>query len=76
MVLVGVRKPGPRDPVLRGLHVLLQWDDEDNDRQASLGLFDALGSREKTLHANMGEHTGVPGFAGEEGTRFFVRHLT
>ncbi|MEU1884851.1 alpha/beta hydrolase [Micromonospora sp. WMMD987] len=57
------------------LHVLLQWDDEGNDRQAALDLFDAFGSREKTLHANMGGHTGVPHFAGEDGGRFFARHL-
>ncbi len=57
------------------LHVLLQWDDEGNDRQAALDLFDAFGSREKTLHANMGGHTGVPHFAGDDANRFFVRHL-
>ncbi|MGW2866821.1 alpha/beta hydrolase [Kitasatospora sp. NPDC001225] len=57
------------------LHVLLQWDDEGNDRQASLDLFDAFGSREKTLHANMGGHTGVPRFAGEDAAGFFARHL-
>ena len=57
------------------LHVLLQWDDEGNDRQAALDLFDAFGSREKTLHANMGGHTGVPPFAGEAADRFFARHL-
>jgi dienelactone hydrolase len=57
------------------LHVLLQWDDEGNDRQMALDLFDAFGSKEKTLHANMGGHTGVPQFAGEEGNRFLVRHL-
>ncbi|WP_299535888.1 alpha/beta hydrolase [uncultured Streptomyces sp.] len=57
------------------LHVLLQWDDEGNDRQAALDLFDAFGSAEKTLHANMGGHTGVPRFAGEEANRFFARHL-
>ena len=57
------------------LHVLLQWDDEGNDRQMALDLFDAFGSGEKTLHANMGGHTGVPQFAGEEANRFFVRHL-
>jgi hypothetical protein len=33
------------------LQVLLQWDDEGNDRQAALDLFDAFGSKEKTLHA-------------------------
>jgi hypothetical protein len=58
------------------LHVLLQWDDEGNDRQAALDLFDAFGSREKTLEANMGGHTGVPQYAGEAAARFFTRHLT
>ena len=57
------------------LHVLLQWDDESNDRQSALDLFDAFGSREKTLQANMGGHTGVPPFAGEDAARFFARHL-
>ena len=58
------------------LHVLLQWDDDGNDRQAALDLFDAFGSKEKTLLANMGGHTGVPQFAGDDAARFFVRHLT
>lgn len=57
------------------LHVLLQWDDEGNDRQLALDLFDAFGSREKTLQANMGGHRGVPQFAGEDAARFFSRHL-
>ncbi|MFJ8624731.1 alpha/beta hydrolase [Kitasatospora sp. NPDC093550] len=57
------------------LHVLLQWDDEGNDRRAALELFDAFGSAEKSLHANMGGHTGVPWFAGEDAARFFARHL-
>jgi hypothetical protein len=57
------------------LQVLLQWDDEGNDRQQALDLFDAFGSKEKTLHANMGGHTGVPASEAEEGNRFFARHL-
>ncbi len=57
------------------VHVLLQWDDEWNDRQAALDLFDALGSAEKSLHANMGGHTGVPAYAGEDAAGFFARHL-
>jgi dienelactone hydrolase len=57
------------------LLVLLQWDDEHNDRQMALDLFDAFGTREKTLHANMGGHTGVPRFEGDDGNRFFARHL-
>ncbi|MEU8966295.1 alpha/beta hydrolase, partial [Streptomyces sp. NPDC048491] len=57
------------------LHVLLQWDDEGNDRQAALDLFDAFGSKEKSLHAHMGGHTGVPQYAGEAAAQFFTRHL-
>ncbi|GGR14840.1 alpha/beta hydrolase [Agromyces mediolanus] len=57
------------------LHVLLQWDDEGNDRGMALELFDAFGSAEKTLQANLGGHTGVPAFAGEDAARFFARHL-
>ena len=57
------------------LHVLLQWDDEGNDRQLALDLFDAFGSKEKTLHANMGGHTGVPDFEADPANRFFARHL-
>ena len=58
------------------LHVLLQWDDEGNDRQMALDLFDAFGSKEKTLNANMGGHTGTPQFAGDAATRFLARHLS
>jgi hypothetical protein len=58
------------------LHVLLQWDDEGNDRQMALDLFDAFGSQEKTLHANVGGHTGVPAFEAEASTQFFARHLS
>lgn len=57
------------------LHVLLQWDDEANDRRAALDLFDAFGSREKSLHANLGGHAGVPAFAGEVAAAFLAEHL-
>lgn len=57
------------------LLVLLQWDDEGNDRQMALDLFDAFGSAEKTLHANMGGHTGIPQHEGDDANRFLVRHL-
>ena len=58
------------------LLMLLQWDDAGNDRPAALELFDAFGSAQKTLHANMGGHTGVPAFEGDDAARFFARHLT
>ncbi|AZT95831.1 alpha/beta hydrolase [Brevibacterium aurantiacum] len=57
------------------VHVLLQWDDEGNGRGMALDLFDAFGSAEKILNANMGGHTGVPHWAGEDAARFFARHL-
>ena len=54
------------------LQVLLQWDDEGNDRQMALDLLDAFGTKEKTLPANLGGHTGVPPFEGDDGNRFLV----
>lgn len=57
------------------LLMLLQWDDEGNPRQRALDLFDAFGTKEKTLHANLGGHTGTPWFELEDGNRFFDRHL-
>ncbi|MCY0939322.1 dienelactone hydrolase family protein [Streptomyces sp. H34-S4] len=54
---------------------LLQWDDEGNSRQRALDLFDAFGSKAKTLHANLGGHTGTPWFELEDGVRFLNRHL-
>ncbi|CAM5395867.1 hypothetical protein SALBM135S_01071 [Streptomyces alboniger] len=57
------------------LLLLLQWDDEGNPRERALDLFDAFGTKEKTLHANPGGHTGTPWFEAEDGNRFFDRHL-
>ncbi|MEU2364816.1 alpha/beta hydrolase [Streptomyces noursei] len=54
---------------------LLQWDDGGNPRQRALDLFDAFGTKEKTLHANMGGHVGTPWFELEDGGRFYDRHL-
>lgn len=42
------------------LHVLLRWDDEGNDRQLALDLFDDFGSNEKTLHGQSRWAHGVP----------------
>jgi predicted alpha/beta hydrolase len=54
---------------------LLQWDDEMVPRAASLALFDAFGSAEKTLHANSGKHAEIPAFELDSALRFFTRHL-
>ena len=39
---------------------LVQWDDERIPRAQSLAVFEALGSAEKTLHANSGQHVDLP----------------
>jgi dienelactone hydrolase len=70
-------------PVLAGtaaqitvpVQFLVQWDDERMPRAQSLALFDAIGSAEKTLHANPGKHGDLPRFQMDDSLRFFVRHL-
>ena len=54
----------------------LQWDDEIVPRESGLALFDAIGSADKTLHANPGGHGEAPRFEVESSERFFVRHLS
>jgi dienelactone hydrolase len=54
---------------------LLQWDDDLVPRAQGLALFDALGSAEKTLHANPGKHGEMPAFEMDSSLRFFTRHL-
>ena len=54
---------------------VLQWDDEGNPRDSVMKLFDALGSAEKTLHANPGSHFRVPSFEIDSSIQFFTRHL-
>ena len=70
-------------PVLAGtaaqitvpVQFLVQWDDERMPRAQSLALFDAIGSAEKTLHANPGKHGDLPRFEMDDSLRFFARHL-
>lgn len=54
---------------------VLQSDDEIVEREAGLALFDAFGSREKSLHLNPGGHLATPSHEGESWERFFLRHL-
>ncbi|MEU8620698.1 alpha/beta hydrolase [Streptomyces sp. NPDC048623] len=54
---------------------LVQWDDERVPRAEGLALFDALGSAEKTLHANPGKHGDLPAYELDSTLRFFARHL-
>ncbi|MEU6442963.1 alpha/beta hydrolase [Streptomyces sp. NPDC047046] len=55
----------------------VQWDDERIPREACLALFDAFGSREKSLHANAGKHFDFPRYVeADSAARFLARHLT
>lgn len=69
-VSAAVVEEARQDTVL--LRVLLYWDDQGDDWQAARDLFDAFGSNEKTLHANLGRHTGVLSFEICDGARFFA----
>ena len=57
------------------IEFLLPWDDEHIDRQSALALFDAFASKEKTLHANPGDHPTCAWFEVDSAARFFARHL-
>lgn len=52
---------------------LLPWDDEHVDRASALELFDAFATKEKTLHANPGDHRNMSWVGVDD--RFLVRHL-
>ena len=54
---------------------VFQWHDQLVSREAGLALWDAFGSREKTMHINPGGHVDIPLFERESYERFFVRHL-
>jgi dienelactone hydrolase len=65
----------PASRITVPVELVLQWDDEGNPRDQVMALFDALGSTEKTLHANPGGHFRVPSFEIDSSIRFFTRHL-
>jgi dienelactone hydrolase len=54
---------------------LFQWDDELMTRDQGLALFDAFGSKEKTMHVNPGPHVGIPLFERDAAAAFYRRHL-
>ncbi|MDA1073443.1 MAG: alpha/beta fold hydrolase [Proteobacteria bacterium] len=54
---------------------LMQWDDEIVPRTHCLNLFDAIGSKHKTLHANPGKHQAVPAFEIAGSVDYLDKHL-
>ena len=57
------------------LMFLVQWDDELVSRDGALRLFDALGSKQKTMHVNPGKHQAVPPAEFQASEEFFAKHL-
>lgn len=79
--LVGLRAETPEigaaaKNITVPLEFLMQWDDELVPRNAALSLFDAIGSSQKTLHANPGGHAGVPIFERIGWMQMFTRHFS
>lgn len=64
---------GSRWRITVPIQFLLPWDDEHAGRQSALALFDAFASKEKTLHANPGDHRNMRWFGVDN--EFLVRHL-
>ncbi|GAB4024091.1 alpha/beta hydrolase family protein [Spirosoma gilvum] len=57
------------------LRFVFQWDDSIRDRNYGLALFDAFGSREKSMHINSGGHTGIPKSEVDSWDQFLLTHL-
>lgn len=60
-----------RAPVL----FLFQWDDELVEREEGLALFDAIGSKDKTMHVNPGGHLQTPARERDSVEAFYARYL-
>ena len=57
------------------LRFVLQWDDHIRTREYGIALFDAFGSRDKSMHVNPGGHTAVPRSEMESWDAFLGRYL-
>jgi pimeloyl-ACP methyl ester carboxylesterase len=57
------------------LEYVFQWEDAVAPREHGIALFNAFGSKEKSMHINPGAHVEIPNFEGASWQAFFVRHL-
>lgn len=57
------------------LRFVFQWDDSIRDRNYGLALFDAFGSREKSMHINSGGHDEIPASETDSWDQFFLAYL-
>jgi dienelactone hydrolase len=54
---------------------MFQLNDELMTQESGLALFDAFGSKTKSMHINPGSHVGIPAHEREYYETFFVRYL-
>jgi pimeloyl-ACP methyl ester carboxylesterase len=54
---------------------VFEWEDAVAPREAGIALFDAFGSKEKTMHINPGGHMDIPDFERIDWEAFYTRHL-
>jgi pimeloyl-ACP methyl ester carboxylesterase len=57
------------------LQFIFQWEDAVAPRETGIALFNAFGSKEKTMHINPGGHMDIPEFERVDWEAFWVRHL-
>lgn len=57
------------------LRFAFQWDDPIRERDYGLALFNAFGSREKSMHINPGGHLEIPASEVFSWDRFLTTHL-
>lgn len=59
--------------VVTPIQFIMQWDDEIIAKESALQLYAAVGSEDKTLHANPGKHGEVPLHEHTSALDFFDR---
>ncbi len=57
------------------IEYVFQWEDAVAPRESGIALFNAFGSKEKSMHINPGAHVEIPNFEGASWQAFFARHL-
>ena len=57
------------------LQFVFQWEDAVASRESGIALFNAFGSKEKTMHINPGGHMDIPNFERTDWESFYTRHL-
>ncbi len=57
------------------IQFVFQWEDAVAEREHGIALFNAFGSKEKTMHINPGGHMDIPAFEGQAWESFYLRHI-